>query len=132
MFFAVSVLVYSVINSTANYKHRALLLRQCGNKLKHLQSRILSSDSDSNIEIFATEYENILDSSDDHEEVDYQRTKLQMNEYKVTGIKWVWYRLNILYYYVKVTIIPLIMFFLEIIVIMDTLFNFRIIKPFCL
>lgn len=132
VFFAVSVLVYSVICSTANYKHRALLLNQCGNKLKHLQAKALSSSEfEKNKESFATEYENILNSSDGHEEVDYQRTKLQMNEYNVTGLKWCWYHLNIFVHYAKVSAIPIIMFSLEVIIIIDTLFHCKIIKPFC-
>ena len=132
VFFAVSVLVYSVICSTANYKYRALLLNQCGNRLKHLQSKVLSSSaSDCDIESFAAEYENILDSSDGHEEVDYKRTKLQMQEYNVTGLKWIWYHCNIFFHYAKFSVIPLIMFSLEVIIIIDTLFHCKIIKPFC-
>ena len=132
VFFAVSVLVYSVICSTANYKHRALLLNQCGNRLKCLQIKASSySNFAENMENLAREYESVLDSSDGHEEVDYQRTKLQMNEYKVTGVKWCWYHWNIFSYYAKVSVIPLIMFSLEIIIIIDTLFHCKIIKPFC-
>lgn len=90
LFLAVSVLVYSVTMAKAGYEVRAEKLNACGDNLKIL-SRKLDEDiaaSDHDIKQHAKRYANIVASSENHEDIDYLISRLDMvRDYNIVGME---------------------------------------------
>jgi hypothetical protein len=102
IFMAVAVLVYSVINSKANYETRAEKLNMCGDKIKELSRDLAQKKSKGesiDFKEFVDKYNEITRDSENHIRLDYFQTKLQMERsYRITGIKrsifWLWLRIR--------------------------------------
>ncbi|KJZ27630.1 hypothetical protein TW82_11320 [Pseudoalteromonas fuliginea] len=91
VFLAVSVLVFSVINTKARYSLRAEKLNQCGDKIKELQ-RQLSFDLNNNkspcYQDFHNRYLDIEVDSENHARVDYCFARLHLSTiYNLNGVK---------------------------------------------
>lgn len=90
LFLAVSVLVYSVTMAKAGYEVRAEKLNACGDNLKLLGREIdeVSTAGDCDIKQFGQRYANIVASSENHEDIDYLISRLDMiRDYNITGFK---------------------------------------------
>ena len=129
VFFAVAVLVYSVINSTAHYETRAKSLNECGDKIKELNRKL-------DTEIFRARnqgttldlqpvneiYSRISTASENHSRADYGLAILQATEsFHVTGIPRLWLNIKVLYGNYEAYLFPAILIIAEIIIILDTL-----------
>ena len=125
IFLAVSVLVYSVINSQARYSLRAEKLNQCGDKIKELQRQLsyqIKNNGNPRYEDFHKRYVDIEVDAENHSRLDYQVARLDLTSiYDLSGLK----RLIVLataYSRKLMTFIgPAAMFFLVFIIILDVL-----------
>lgn len=92
IFFAVCVLVYSIVIGTARYELRGENLTECGDKLKEL-SRDIDKAQMNNQEItqeqydrFNEKYSLIISDTENHTRGDYELARLEMSsEYHVSG-----------------------------------------------
>ena len=129
VFFAVAVLIYTVINSSAHYETRAKALNDCGDKIKEL-SRQLRSD------IFQTKnqgtsldlkpvnemYTRISVISENHSRADYGLAMLQASDlYHITGIPRLWLHFKVVYGNFETYILPISLILAEFLVILDLL-----------
>ena len=99
IFFAVSILVYSVVIGTARYDVRSEQLNDCGDKIKDL-IRELRREKESNENKQLNEeqlcnlqarYSAIVTDVENHTRNDYRLTLLLTDDmFKITGIKWLW------------------------------------------
>lgn len=92
IFLAVSILVYSTINSTARYDLRAQVLSDCGDKLKEVirelrTELIQKTDTKLALEEYHKKYNYIVTDSENHERIDYDFCVLEMkDDYSITGL----------------------------------------------
>jgi hypothetical protein len=92
IFLAVSILVYSTINSTARYDLRAQVLSECGDKLKELIRELRTELKQKNgtqlaLEDYHKKYNYIVTDSENHERIDYDFCVLEMkDDYSITGL----------------------------------------------
>ncbi|EHU4917048.1 SLATT domain-containing protein [Vibrio vulnificus] len=128
IFLAVSILVYSVIISTARYDLRAEKLNECGDKLKDL-IRSMKKDihsnkplSDDDLSQYQQRYQDVTTDTENHERSDFNLATLEMrSDYFITGIPRVW--LFICSHIQRLTafIIPALMIGFEVVFILDML-----------
>ena len=93
IFLAVSVLVYSIINSKSRYEVRSEKLSDCGDKIKRL-ARELSSEIEKDVDkklfdyqYYREKYYDIETDFENHSLLDYSMAILQMPEYySITGL----------------------------------------------
>jgi hypothetical protein len=125
IFLAISVLVYSVINSQARYSVRSEKLNQCGDKIKELQRelsyRIKNNDNPIYSE-FHKRYVDIEVDAENHSRLDYQFARLDLiSIYHLSGLR----RLVVLViaYFRKATTFlgPAAMFLIVFTIILDIL-----------
>jgi hypothetical protein len=129
VFFAVAVLTYSVINSTAHYETRAKSLNECGDSIKDLSRKLRSASFQAGTQ--GTELDlqpinemcsRISTASENHSRTDYCLAMLQASElYHVTGFPRLWLNIKVLYGNLEVYILPFVLILAEIIVILDML-----------
>jgi hypothetical protein len=97
LFFAVCVLVYSVIISKADYGVRSERLNRCGDALKSLArdlDRELKNNqlTDESVRSYGERYSIIVSSSENHDDNDYLISRLHMSrDYQIKGIKRLYY-----------------------------------------
>lgn len=94
IFLGVSVMVYSLVISTARYDLRAAQLTECGDKLKELIREIDRVREENNgivkppdLERFQRTYSDIVTDVENHERNDYRFSMLEMTrDYHVSGL----------------------------------------------
>nr|WP_298251118.1 SLATT domain-containing protein [uncultured Halomonas sp.] len=91
IFLAVSVLVYSVINSQARYSLRSEKLNQCGDQIKEVQRQLefeMSTGNNPSYEEFHRKYSEIDIDAENHSRLDYQFARLDLKSiYNLTGFR---------------------------------------------
>jgi hypothetical protein len=125
LFFAVCVLVYSVIISKAGYGVRSERLNRCGDDLKSLArdlDREIKNKSltDEDIKNYGERYSIIVSSSENHEDNDYLISRLHMSrDYEIKGFKRLYYiaKSNFILHFMYVT--PICIIALELIFLTD-------------
>lgn len=113
IFFAVVILVYSVIINQAKYNVRAELFNDCGNKLKELSRKVdiaiesqkenrtsttdeqfLSASTDK-LQKYYKQYDEIVTSCEHHTNNNYLKAMLRMtNDFDIHGLKYIYYCLK--------------------------------------
>ncbi|MDE8034761.1 SLATT domain-containing protein [Actinobacillus equuli subsp. equuli] len=122
IFLAVSVLVYSTIISTAKYDVRAKELDKCGIDIKSIIRDIRAEPNKDNISLekYSNKYDEIIKNCENHSRSDYKKAQLYLVEYfNITGIKRLYFRLNILFNELIPYIAPFILVGLEISFLLD-------------
>lgn len=123
IFFAVCVLVYSVIISKAGYGVRAEKLSRCADTLKSLARDLEmeiknKSITDQALKVYGEKYSIIVSTSETHDDNDYLISRLHMaRDYEVKGLDRTYYKIKsntILYsmYLTPALVIALEFFFL--------------------
>lgn len=137
IFFAVCVLIYSIVIGTARHELRAENLTECGDKLKEL-SRDIDKAQMNDMEVtqeqfdfFNERYSLIISDTENHTRGDYELARLEMiHEYHVSGLPrfriWIKARLDTLAPFA----LPIAMNFLVLVFITDTLAVTEIISPY--
>ncbi|WP_198596050.1 SLATT domain-containing protein [Vibrio crassostreae] len=128
IFLAVSILVYSVIISTARYDLRAEKLNECGDKLKDL-IRSMKKDihlkktlSDEELSQYQQRYQDVTTDTENHERSDFNLATLEMkSDYFITGIPRTWLFISSHIQRLSAFIVPTLMISFEIIFILDML-----------
>jgi len=129
VFFAVAVLIFSVINSTAHYETRAKSLNDCADKIKDLSRKLRSEiynarnqGTSLDLQAFNQMYSTISAASENHSRSDYGLAMLQASElYNVTGLPRLWLNFKVLYGALEGYIFSIALILAEIIVILDIL-----------
>ncbi len=129
VFFAVAVLIYSVINSTAHYETRAKALNECGDKIKELSRQLRSANYEAHnqgivldLKPFNEQYTKMIAISENHTRTDYALAILQAGEYyHRTGFPWLWLNAKVLWGNFESYILPLSLILSEALVILDVL-----------
>lgn len=87
IFLAVSVLVYSIIGSVADYRLRSNHFIECGNALKTTIDKLLLEknqceklDQEIDISKYQIDYKSIISKTENHEDIDYIRS---LNKYDI-------------------------------------------------
>ncbi|MBS4150163.1 SLATT domain-containing protein [Stutzerimonas balearica] len=99
LFFAVCVLVYSVIISKAGYGVRSEKLNRCGDDLKSLardlEHKIKADNENIDVKGYGERYSIIVSSSENHEDNDYLISRLHMSrDYEIKGWRRFYYELK--------------------------------------
>lgn len=124
IFLAVAVLVYSIVSATANYGTRARVLNDCADRIKHLGGELRSAVKNGNVDVqqYAERYHSITRDSEMHSRADYALAKLQAtDQYNITGLKWVWSRLLVLFFEVIPYLPSLALLAIEVVLVTDIL-----------
>lgn len=129
VFFAVAVLIYSVINSTARYETRAKALNDCADKIKDLSRKLrteIHHAKNATVEIdlqtYNQLYSTISAASENHSRTDYGLAMLQASDfYNITGFPRLWRNIKVMYGNLEGYIFSIILVLAEIIVILDIL-----------
>jgi SMODS and SLOG-associating 2TM effector domain family 5 len=138
VFFAVAVLIYSVINGTAHYATRAQSLNEVGDRIKEL-SRTLRTDYSTakargtrfDLKPINQRYTRISTASENHSRSDYGRAVLQCTDlYKITGLPRLWLEIKVALGHFVAYIIPLALILIEIAILLDILGATKVFKPF--
>ncbi|MBH3412701.1 SLATT domain-containing protein [Pseudomonas putida] len=125
LFFAVCVLVYSIVSSKAEYGVRSEKLSRCADTLKSL-ARDLEMEiknktiSDSSLKVYGEKYSIIVSTSETHNDNDYLISRLHMSrDYEVKGLDRTYYKLKstIILYSMYVT--PISIIILELLFLTD-------------
>lgn len=94
IFLAVSVLVYSVINSKSRYDIRAVHINESGDKIKELARELesalsnITSKATFNYESYIQKYREIGEEIENHTQLDYDLARLNMPRYyAISGFK---------------------------------------------
>lgn len=121
---AVCILVYSIIIGMSRYESRVQSHRASGDNIRDLirEYRGLSNEDSETLKNYTVSYNRILEKSENHNAVDYLKTRLNYKKlFKITGIK----RFFILIeYYIIISlpfIIPIILLLFEFTFISDML-----------
>lgn len=151
IFFAVTILVYSVLISTAQYSIRAKEMTACADLIKDLSRELkdyIASTSEENsnskinkedLERFNKKYRECLRNSENHTDHDYYVVKntLEMKDAEKNSIQWIrknlwhrairtWLRFTVLKQYIFPSLLTIFVF----IVISDVLGYTQVIEPF--
>src|SRR5436190_9847680 len=129
IFFAVAVLIYTVINSAAHFETRAKSLNECGDNIKDLsrklRSEIYNAQGQGTVLDFQPineMYSRISSASENHSRADYELAMLQASDsYHVTGFPRLWLNIKVFYGNLEGYIFPIILILAEVIVILDIL-----------
>lgn len=125
VFLAVSILVFSVINTQARYSLRAEKLNQCGDKIKELQRQLsfdLSNNESPSYQDYHRRYLDIEIDSENHARVDYCFARLHLSSiYNLNGIKRLVVILNAYLRKWFTFIGPIFMFLMASLIILDML-----------
>jgi len=91
IFLAVSVLVFSIINSMSNYEVRAEKLRECADGIRDLIREFRGLDKQSiELKMYTEKYNNIVKTCENHTPIDYIKTKFELRDnFKITGLRWI-------------------------------------------
>ena len=127
VFLAVAVLVFSNKISSSNYAVRAQNLDICGNALKKL-ARTISSElmqnqqlSEEKIKKYTEEYSSITEKCENHIRTDYKQTLFEVENERITGIRWISLKIQIAGRYCLAYLVPTCLIFFEITLILDML-----------
>ena len=125
IFLAVSVLVYSVINTQGRYSLRAEKLNQCGDKIKELQRQLsyeIKSGKNPDYQSYHSKYLDIEVDAENHSRLDYMFARLDLTTiYHLSGCRRA-YTVLIAYLRKLLTFTgPGIMFCIVFVIILDAL-----------
>lgn len=125
IFLAVSVLVYSIINSTARYETRAQALNECGDRIKELSRELRGMKSKApgpDLDALNKRYTAISTDSENHSRADYVLAQLQAPEnFRITGLERTWLYIKVGLSNLRPYIVPSTLMVLELLFILDIL-----------
>jgi len=100
IFLAVSVLVFSIINSMANYEIRIEKLRECADGIRDLIREFRGIDKQSiELKDYTEKYNNIVKICENHTPIDYIKTKFELRDnFKITGLRWVLLKIEYIFF----------------------------------
>lgn len=116
---SVLILALTLFINNMNYKGRAMLIKQCYEKLSVIHTLSLNSTDLTEID---KQYQAVLASSENHLERDFIKAMVDENantsdKKKLTKLPTNWHKAQVLYYSLKNTLIFLVLFFAPLVIL---------------